>query len=177
MNIVVCDDDVVRRQALILFLTNSNLSGDLKIYEAQCADEVSELLIARYYDILILDIVIPKRIGEVPLAVNGSALVRKIYKTDRVHKPERIIGITGHLEEIQSYRGNLAKYGVSILEARAYSLGWESSVLNILEYIANSQGQRKKGELLEVITVHGIRTYGEWQARLKKIVIFRSLVF
>lgn len=170
MKIIVCDDDDIRRKTLVKYLSNSELGGKLKISEAICADEVSTYLTDDYFDALVLDIVIPKRDSETALASNGSTLVRNIYRSARLKKPERIIGLTGYLDDIHQYRGELAAFGVAVIEAKGYSSGWEKSVLENLAYTDVSQGNRIGSTLLDVITVHGIRTYGEWQDRLKVMI-------
>jgi CheY-like chemotaxis protein len=170
MKIIVCDDDEIRRGSLTRYLSNSSLGEKLQIVQAVCADDVAGFLAADYYDALVLDIVIPKRSNEAPSASNGSTLVRNICRSGRLQKPERIIGLTGYLDDIQQYRGELAEFGVAVIEAKAYSTGWESAVLENLEYTDDSQGHRIGSALLDVVTVHGIRTYGEWQARLKRMI-------
>lgn len=170
MKIIICDDDEVRRESVAEYLLKSKLGWKLEIFQVACADDVAGLLAKDYYDALVLDIVIPKRHGDIPSASNGSTLVRNICKSGRLKKPERIIGLTGYLDDIQQYRGELANFAVAVIEAKTYTRGWESLVLESLEYTDDSQGNRSGSTLLDVVTVHGIRTYGEWQSRLKEMV-------
>jgi CheY-like chemotaxis protein len=170
MKIIVCDDNLVRRSRLVAFLSNSDIAKSLNVVVAGCADEVVRLLTTDYYDALVLDIVIPKRANENPLAYNGSQLLTQICRGRRLQKPERLIAITGYLDDIQEYRKSFADFGVAVVEAKDFQGGWEQVVLDSMSYTVESQTFRSLPRSLNVVTVHGIRTYGEWQRKFRDLV-------
>ncbi|GGY48852.1 response regulator [Pseudoduganella albidiflava] len=170
MKIIICDDDVVRRQRLVGFLSSIDKTSSFKVHEVSTTDEVSKLLSDQYFDALVLDVVVPKRSDDTPSAHNGSRLLNQICNGRKLRKPERIIALTAYLEDIQQYRSAFADFGVAVVEARTQQPDWENAVLDSLAYTAESQVARARLPLLNVISVHGIRTYGGWQHKLQALV-------
>jgi CheY-like chemotaxis protein len=168
MKIIICDDNVKRREKLIAFVQRSG--SKFTVAEAESTDEVRRLLTNGYYDALVIDIVLPKRKDESPQAHNGIQLLNQICNGRKLHKPERIIAITGYLDDINSFRKLFSDFGVAVLEAREYDSGWEQVVLNGITYTADSQLARSSPNLLDVVSIHGIRTYGEWQNKLRSLI-------
>lgn len=168
MKIIICDDDAKRRNRLSAFMHTSD--EKFTLVEAESTDEVRRLLLNDYYDALIIDIVLPKRAGEPASAHNGIQLLSQICNGRKLHKPERIIAITGYLDDINSFRKLFSDFGVAVLEAKSYDSGWEQVLLSSILYTADSQVARSAPNLLDVVSVHGIRTYGEWQNKLRSLI-------
>lgn len=170
MKILLADDDHKRRLALFSHLVESNLAHACDIAEADSTDGAKKLLAASFFDVLILDVVLPKRTGDTPDQNHGLALLGQLTRTRTLNKPDKIIGITAYLDDIATYRQQFSEHCLTVIEANARSTGWRSKVVNALSYAESSRAERLIATSnLRAITIHGIRTFGEWQSKLKNV--------
>lgn len=171
MKIIIIDDNDIRRVSLVNYLIKNAVALDSEIAEANCIDSAKYLLRASYFDALILDVVLPKRAGAVPSHINGLNMLGQLTRSSIYKKPENIIGITAHIDDISRFKSEFDKYCFTVIEANNTTIGWKSIVLNSLLYTSASKLSRSVTEAnTHALTIHGIRTFGNWQLRLKALV-------
>jgi CheY-like chemotaxis protein len=171
MKILIVDDNHQRRADLTNFFVEQCLALRQEIDEVDCVDAARRILRTTYYDALILDVVLPKRKNESPNYRNGINFLEQIARSPVYKKPEKIIGITAHIDDISRYRTAFEKYCFAVIEANSKSVGWKTLVKNSIGYTAASKFARSVDDKnLHVLTIHGIRTFGDWQLRLKQLV-------
>lgn len=175
MKILIVDDDTRRSGGLVTHLTSAGVAQDSDIVTASCIGDAKHLLKSVYYDVLILDVVLPQRRDEGPSAEYGIAFLGYLNRSSSIKKPEKIIGVTAHLEDIGRFRATFENYCLAVIEAGAGSSEWKGKVVQALSYTAASQLARSiEEERLQVLAVHGIRTFGHWQDRLANMVSQRT---
>jgi CheY-like chemotaxis protein len=144
---------------------------DNECVKVGCVDAAKAALEVAYFDVLILDVVLPKRLGEKPDRRHGLSLLGQISRSPRLNKPEKIVGLTAYSDDLQSFRVEFERYCFTVIEATATSDVWKRTVKDALTYTASSKLARAQGNVsIHVVTVHGIRTFGHWQTRLKNLV-------
>lgn len=172
MKILIVDDDERRRDALAQHLVGEvvPLSSDIDI--ASCADDARRMLRAKYYDALVLDVVLPRRRGDAKVShEHGLGLLFQLNREAFLKKPEKIIGITARIDDIASFRARFEECCSVVVEAREDQSDWRTSIKNALYYTASSKLSRLASSTkVTVFTIHGIRTYGAWQSRLQKLL-------
>lgn len=177
MKVLIVDDDLKRSEEVkkIIFKNEEVVS---------CIDTEESLIGAkkalknRYYDVLIMDIVIPLRVGQAAKGSNGIDLLKIVNDSPFIKKPESIIGITGYKNDISVFREEFEKKCLVILEVSLIDDRWKNSLLISLKRTAESKVARlAKDSKYILITVHGIRTFGHWQSRLKDLVAGRADFF
>lgn len=174
MKILIIDDDQKRINELHSCLAKHLGSADC-ISSVECSNDAIPLLRANYFDIVILDVVLPKRNNERPSAQNGLDLLNKISNGKRINKPERVIGITAHFDDISYFRNAFDSHCHSIIEARIGSDNWKEALIRSLDYTVSARIDRAGQESnIIALSVHGIRTFGAWQNRLKAIINSRT---
>lgn len=172
MKILIVDDDVDRAVKLKDYLL-ANVVGKIeRIDFSSSSDEAKRRLQGFYYDALIVDVVIPKRLGETPGAEVGFALVGQVFRGRGLRKPEKLIAITAHEEDIETFRVNFEEYCTAVVNANSPSDQWRRRIADSIQYVSTSRFSREtaKGKVV-AFTIHGIRTYGEWQSRFKELVL------
>lgn len=171
MKLLIVDDDLKRARNLQLFLEVNYSISKADIHHADCVDAAKGLLKAIYFDALILDVVLPKRSGEKPEASIGIALLDQVARAAFLKKPEKIIGITAHLDDISSFRREFETNCLTVIEAPMISDEWKKKIGEALRYTGASKISRATSETKKVlVSVHGIRTFGQWQSRLRRLV-------
>ena len=169
MKVLIVDDDCSRADE-IKQLIITEISSDLhEVTIAHSCDEAKTILRQSYFDVLFLDVILPKRHLESPHYKNGLGLLDEINRRKCFNRPERIIGITANIDDIERYREKFSNYCFAVIEASPTNCGWQSALVNAIEYSIESGQNRKEQPDSIVITIHGIRTYGQWQERFKTL--------
>lgn len=171
MRILIADDDLVRAERLRAYLQESLSLPNNQISIAECFDEAKRAMRATYFDVLLLDVVLPKRKGEIGTSKLSLTLIEELKRSAKLKKPEKIIGITAHACDIGSYRAEFEKHCLLVIEASSGSNFWRDSVVSSLEFTGSSKISRvTQPKRIAVVSVHGIATYGQWQNKLRMLI-------
>ncbi|MFV7790910.1 hypothetical protein ACNO6Z_08615 [Aliarcobacter lanthieri] len=172
INILIVDDNKNRLNKLknkILELDNSKFCI---IDESTCSNEAEELLKLKQYDLIILDVVLPKKNKDIASPKVGLHLLRKINKSvNGIFLPRKIIGITGYIDDISDFKEDFDNYTSNIIEASINKQQWISNIVNYIDSLTNSiitSNNISSNKLL--LSFHGIRTFGLWQDKLEELV-------
>ncbi|MGZ4159782.1 MAG: hypothetical protein ACXVNF_03130 [Neobacillus sp.] len=155
-------------------LVERQIAAPDNVISVICTDQAKNLLIDGYFDVMILDVVLPKRGGETPNFNHGISFLEQISRSPRLNKPEKIIGLTAQLQDIHKFKAEFEKFCLTVIEAKATTAGWKDRVIDSLTYTMSSKLARiTQQQHLHLLTVHGIRTFGDWQNRLQKLISSR----
>lgn len=170
MKVLIVDDDQARTSSLVNFLIGEQVVLADQIHIASTMDAAVVKLKSFHFDVVILDVVIPKRDLEKPDSKWAFSLLYKINRSREIKKPSKIIGITGYLDDLGAFREKFEEYCLVVIEANRTTAGWRSKIAQYIGYDYLAQAHREiSNESINVITIHGIRTFGEWQIRLRDI--------
>jgi CheY-like chemotaxis protein len=167
LKILVVDDSEKRIKLLQQAFASSSLIGHISVVYVESADQ-ARVEMLEPFDLLILDVVIPKKIGGTPHALHSSRLVDDlcIDKNDYI-RPKMVIGLTADISELGSYRENFYKIASVVLPAKLHDKDWLASIIGHVSTLVRANqkiGQIRHDKLL--LTIHGIRTHGKWQSVL-----------
>ncbi len=169
IKILLVDDSKKRIEKFKHTLSEMENYNFCDISIVECANEAEELMSLRQYDLLVLDVVLPKKNKDIATAQTGLNLLKKINKpSSNLFLPKKIIGITAFFSDIANFRSEFDKYTSTIYEARSNSKIWINNIINYLIPLINTEF--KKSDLSSdklLITFHGIRTFGQWQENLE----------
>lgn len=170
MKVILVDDSPKRAESLRSWMSTVGVMHE-NITVVDNTTEARSLISQQYYDVLLLDVVLPKRKKDKAAWSNGIDLLRYISTSNRVKKPEKIIGITAYSEDISSFKTKFEEYCLNVIEVKPDESDWKLKLSQAFAYTQSSKIARLRvdGDLV-AITVHGIRTFGQWQERLKEIV-------
>ena len=171
MKILIIDDDFNRSNTLKNHLAiNAGIDED-QVSIAGDSSSGIEMLRTSYYEVLILDVILPKRQNESGSSRNGIDLLRAVLKGKGIRKPNRIIGITANIKDIGLYRQQFIAACTTVIEATPGDSAWRSTLCDIVSYSKES-GVAKvlSSSDIEIISIHGIQTFGKWQNKLHRLV-------
>ncbi|SPY45281.1 alpha/beta hydrolase [Photobacterium damselae] len=119
---------------------------------------------------MILDVVLPKR-SETPSANFGLALLSDIKKRPNILKPNKIVGITAHTDDIASFKDEFENHCEIVIEASHRNKTWKSRIIDSIKFeTVKSVSKYTSTNNVTCLSVHGIRTFGKWQQDLKKTI-------
>lgn len=169
MTKILIIDDNIKRHTKLLNELNKNLNTEyLKISSAYTADEARIELKNNHFDLLILDVTLPKKKGNTPTAKTGILLLKDLHKNERYFCPTKIIGITAFTDELASYKLQFEESTSIVIDASYNKTDWieyiSQDINNLIRTSIKKENINKKSIL---ITIHGIRTKGAWQKEIK----------
>lgn len=168
INVLLVDDNRTRINQIIETISSAGLSPVVNLVVCESADEARLELFSKY-DLLILDVVLPKKIDSTPHASISMALLSDICNArKRYIRPTLMIGLTANLDELDQYKAEFSRNVTVVLDGSIYSNDWKNDILDSIRSLIGNQLkliQREDDKFL--ITIHGIRTHGRWQQDLK----------
>jgi CheY-like chemotaxis protein len=170
MKIAVVDDNKKRNEEIKQLLIEECYVSDECIYQYYNTQDIKSALRAIEFDVLILDVILPRR-DQNPSAEESFKLLEQINTNVKLKRPDKIIGITASKDDIESFKNEFEKGCLTVIEATNTNKTWKTKVVTAVNYQRGSnltKGARKKD--IFCYTIHGIRTRGEWQQSLKRLV-------
>ncbi|MBJ9977075.1 alpha/beta fold hydrolase [Pseudomonas sp. S75] len=171
IKILIVDDSEERASIVKKALSESPHSSLMTLDWCTSADQARGKL-REYYDLLILDVLIPKKLGGVPQALHSIRLLSEICSVDEKYvRPGLIIGLTADVAELSVYKEEFLSSASVVLDGSLSKRDWLDSLLKQVDALVGARiklSKREEGKLL--VTIHGIRTYGHWQSGLQQRV-------
>lgn len=164
IKILIVDDDITRKDKIINLLKQQEWKNFIEITWCDTSNKTRESCKIHQYDILILDVLLPKKDDDTANALEGLKLLKDLSTKQKYLTPKKIIGITADIQSIEQYKQTFNMYTSVVYEAKKHQNKWLELILQYISNIISSQltvKSRKKDTI--VISLHGIRTFGEWQ--------------
>lgn len=172
MKILIVDDDAKRAASVANYLVDNKCALAENVVSVTNTDAARRQLRFQYFDALLLDVVLPKRDQESPSRENSLDLLDQLYRRPGLKRPSTIIALTSHSTDLGDFRNAFGEFCTSVVEAKPSATTWKPQILLALNYSVGSQLSRVTTQRdVTILTVHGIRTFGAWQARLKQITL------
>lgn len=131
---MIVEDDT-RKYGEIREVINS-VSGDSgEIDLAVCASEAVVKLSKRRYDLLLLDVNIPRRFGETPLRGGGLEVLKEIKRYRTEFYPRYVVGVTAYDDVIEEFGRDFDENLWSLVHYNQGSNRWSSQLRQKASYI------------------------------------------
>ncbi|WP_103972092.1 hypothetical protein [Pectobacterium versatile] len=171
LKVLFVDDSLLRHEKLKETLEKDNLSDYVEVTYCTSADR-ARVAMHEEFDLLLLDVLIPKKHQGTPQAVHSYQLLIDVADTKKnVIRPKLIVGLTANSLELGTYRDYFLESASVVLDASAGDTSWVDSVSKQIDVLLSSVKKSSKiHKDKTLITIHGIRTNGKWQAELSNEV-------
>lgn len=138
ISILVVEDDNFKFGQVKSVLIGAGVESS-QIHHATNSIEASECCKKRRYDLLLLDVNIPRRYDEAPTRGEGITLLRRITRDPDLHRPLYVVGITAYEDVIAEFGEDFSSELWSLVGYSEQSDRWKSQVVAKIEYIQASQ--------------------------------------
>ncbi|MFM4777923.1 hypothetical protein ACEUD0_19055 [Aeromonas veronii] len=138
MRILIADDQTQRYKKLIAKITDLGILRD-DIHLVSSARDASEKLEEHYYDVFILDILLPlwsEDTGD--SGTYSQDILLSLYNSDEFKKPRVIIGITGDKSTVQKELASFNSHLWGVVEYSESCSMWEDLIIKSIDYIKSS---------------------------------------
>ncbi|QLY59951.1 response regulator [Citrobacter freundii] len=175
MRVIIVDDDKVRSASIKNWLVAVGITSSDFVTIVSCTNMARTSIKNFFYDILILDVVLPKRDDDKSKWINGIDLLNYINTSPFAKKPSKIIGMTAYSDDIQNFKAEFERYCFTVVEVVKDNEEWKPKFLNVFNYQSSSKLASLDDEKpIIAMTVHGIRTIGNWQEKLRTLIQSRA---
>ncbi|OZO04545.1 hypothetical protein B7453_10430 [Pseudomonas sp. IB20] len=151
MRILIGDDNPARYKNLVISLEAFGVSRTDIVFSG-CADDVQNKLEVEYFDLLILDILMPLYSYDSEVShENSLGILFRINNDDGMIRPGKVVGITSDLDAAGAAAAMFAESTWSIINYSQTDEGWKDQILNCVKYIA-----QKSTDTAAVRIPHGV---------------------
>ncbi|NBB81727.1 MAG: response regulator [Verrucomicrobia bacterium] len=134
LNILVVDDSPEKVARIRKIIYEFDELDKNRVVVCGSLLDAKQNLVKTRFDLVILDIQIPNREGEDPVAVGGVNLLREIHSRNRYKKPEWIVGLTEFPDKLEAASGAFSGKLWTILLYDASNTQWEDSLRQRIWY-------------------------------------------
>lgn len=169
LKILVIDDSSERTELISKTVMSSEDSKHIKLTTCDTADK-GRALLTEEFDLLILDILLPKKNNSTPQALHSVNLLSDINNPRKPYiRPNLIIGLTADIAELKTYKDAFLEHASVVLDGSLNSQDWLDTLKSQITTLVATQQKKSQVHAEKIlISVHGIRTYGQWQENLSK---------
>lgn len=145
MKVLIIDDNVDRIRKIINALTASPHSlGRQDIVEKRTAQDAREFLTTNRVDLLLLDILLPRRAEDEPSIETSKDLLTELSETDGLMRPGKVVGLTAYADVVAEAAKSFAERTWTVIETDDFSGAWIEQIGNCVEYIRRQGTQRER---------------------------------
>jgi nucleoside phosphorylase/CheY-like chemotaxis protein len=131
LSILIVDDNPEKIKLIREIIVSLSISEDFIDY-ASCIIEAKRKLLTKKFDIMLLDIMLPLRIGDDPSQDSGVELLSEITATDKYLMPNHIIGITAYREVYAKYNSSFDENLIALLIYDRSSEEWKERIKKLI---------------------------------------------
>lgn len=162
MRILIADDCKSRYRNLLAKLEEIGISRS-SVSLVGSADEAQAALEAEYFDLLILDIIIPLfETDDDGSHEHSLAILFRINNDDTIIKPGKVIGITADLAAAGVARDTFSESTWSIVNYSQIDDEWQQRIINCANYIVREKQARpvetEKTERTDIVLLCALET-------------------
>lgn len=170
IKVLIVDDNLKRSQLILKEIETRGLSR-VSVTVCDSADS-ARLELHALYDLMILDVLLPKKSDSVPQAIHSLKLLEDIYNPNKRYlKPNLTVGLTAELQDIGEFKEKFESRFAVVIPASLNSVDWLAKIMACVDGVLGQEQKIISGSTDKIlITIHGIRTYGKWQQTLKEAV-------
>lgn len=142
MKILIVDDD----NAKVVDISNVAQEAGVQqssIEVATTAATAMRLLKENYYDLLIVDLVLPLRVGEFPDKSGGVNLLKQVHRADGIQTPEFIFGLTASEEALNASQNDFSNLLWNIELSGPSNGEWKFKLQQKIQYLIARENQNE----------------------------------
>lgn len=154
MNILIVDDSPQRLQPLIARLESLGVPRD-EIVITQSAMDARAHLEDRQFDLLILDICLPRRAEDTPADASSLELLEDVVEGDELMPPRHILCLTAHDSSAASVSEKFRQHTWAIVRYASDNDEWIGQIANAVSWLiktSNASEPRRYGVDLAIVT-------------------------
>lgn len=181
MRILIVDDDPQKLSVVRAFLTENGIDiGDIST--AGHAAEARILLDKAFFDVLLIDVLLPARRGAIPRGQDSIELLRQIVEDGTTPAPRYILGMTASLDAQASFQSEFRSLVTHVLHVAPGEGLWRQHLLTQLNFARRVESSEVSNDY-DVCVLSALRSpeleavYSSWPLTLgEEFLIGRNVL-
>ncbi len=145
--VLVVEDQPSKIAQVIALLVEQCSCNRSHIETAQSVVDAKRLLKTQFFDVMILDVVLPNRPENTPNAQGGIELLRELMERDGMVRPKYIIGLTAFPDAFKEAAGEFADFTWAIIQYDDKDQSWHDPIKQLTRHAQRTATQDSVGEL------------------------------
>lgn len=152
LKILIVDDDTSKIGLIKDAVLESRVVLDEEIEYCSGLQEALAHLQKKRYDLVLLDVILPSKMGDRMIRTGGTSILKAIKEMDRVKKPLCVVGITAYKESLEQCEDEFRRELCSLIKYQRDSDEWRQQIIRKVLWL-----HKAKNNLLE--EERNVRTY------------------
>lgn len=141
IKILVVDDLQSKREKIVKTILDDHHILEKNIIQAKCVNEAKKILYQEYFDLMILDLVLPVEEGGESNAKNATGFLNNIEINPSIHPPIHIVGISGYKDQVEEHHQDFSKKLWNLIDYEEDSSIWEEQLQSIIFHLVKIRQQ------------------------------------
>lgn len=141
--VLIVDDAPDKRRLLREALVGFGVSDQL-VFEADDAASARRALKDRYYDLMLLDVLLPSRRDSIPAADVSADFLREILEDETSPAPGRVVAVTADCDVVKNWSAEFNRMVTQVLEVSPGVDDWRYSLNCLITHIASAEAASRQ---------------------------------
>ncbi len=160
IKILIVEDDKHKQGTIKKVILDGNNILDEDVIITNCTKDARKLLYTNYFDLMILDLVLPVECGGEVDAKFGAKFLDEIQSNPAIKPPIHIVGLSGFSDKVTEYHEQFSKKLWNLIEYEADSCIWQDKLNSIVQHLVktrqdflNSDVEKQLGIILNKLKI------------------------
>lgn len=141
IKILIVDDLQSKREKIRKVILDNHDILEKNIIQAKCVNEAKKILYQEYFDLMILDLVLPVEEGGESNAKNATGLLNNIEINPSIHPPIHIVGISGYKDQVEEHHQDFSEKLWNLIDYEENSSAWADQLQSIIFHLVKIRQQ------------------------------------
>lgn len=141
IKILIVDDLQSKREKIVKTILDNHDILEKNIVQTKCVNEAKKILYKEYFDLMILDLVLPVEETGESNAKNATGFLNNIEINPSIHPPIHIVGISGYKDQVEEHHQDFSKKLWNLIDYEESSSIWEDQLKSIIFHLVKIRQQ------------------------------------
>jgi len=141
IKILIVDDLQSKREKILKAILDNHDILEKNIKQAKCVNEAKKILYQEYFDLMILDLVLPVEEGGESNAKNATGFLNNIEINPSIHPPIHIVGISGYKDQVEEHHQDFSEKLWNLIDYEENSSSWADKLQSIIFHLVKIRQQ------------------------------------
>ena len=139
IRILIVEDNRHKRDNIKAAIVDACNINDDNLSIAASVKEAKKILYDQYFDLMILDLVLPIETGEDADAKHGVSFLETIHTSPMIKPPIHIIGLTSFSDKLVEFRDQFHSKLWHLIDYAPESTAWQDQLTNIIYHLVKTR--------------------------------------
>lgn len=141
IKILIVDDLQSKREMISKVILDNHDILEKNIRQAKCVNEAKKILYQEYFDLMILDLVLPVEEDGESSPKNAIGFLNNIAINPSIHPPIHIVGISGYKDQVEEHHQDFNEKLWNLIDFEENTSSWADQLQSIIFHLVKIRQQ------------------------------------